>query len=495
MPGFLPGGLRRSKTTKSRPSASTTPSSELDWETLEFDPREFNPFDLPDMALTPEGRPTITSRLDPYSVVEDPHQTLSQYLNPNLIRRKTIRATSQDGAPLTRAPRKEVQPRSFERISGYHVQRPGGQTLSGPGLSHPRIRQLRPSDRYIGNPSAPNQTPQKGDRAGRSSPLARKIIVPEGEKEDLTHGHPTVRPPQILRRVSGSCQLRGVPRNESLVFDNSLSKFRERFGTRMASIDDVLSQPTPISLIQSFQRRASNRRPDSGTSTVPTDAEKGSNHPPVHGNQKPVNAIDTQKGTGYAEGNPSLEDISRGRPLPKRQKSRSCPFERSNSWLDFSEGRRGRVLTRSSSTEQKDQAHISSTQHYQQRHSRELENEPENGSRFKEILDSQENLKTELIEGHLQTILDAAKEGAPPATTLDLWAGFTGGRGRGNRKWIRQKVPIQIHDVKELRSVSRLQWTPHAIMISPVVEDPGDVNLTLGQRFRMARNRWFRKTG
>lgn len=508
MPGFLLSGRlglpKLIKATKNKISASET-QEELDWERVDFDPREFNPFDQPDMALTPEGRPTITSRLDPYSVVEDPNQTLSQYLNLNLNRRKTIRATSRDGEPITRAPRKEPgkEPRSFERISGYHVQRSG---QLNPGPSHPRIQQLRPSDRYITDSTPHHQNPQRIERNGRLCPLSRKIFVPEGNREAGSERftHPVVHPPRMLHRVSGSRHLRGgEPRNQEPIFDGIFSRLWGGSGTQLgASAERILKsqehRPAPKSLTECprthIKRHTYDITPDCGRFFVSTDAQD-SKHSSVDG-KAPRRAIHTQQESGCKE-DPSQENSCRGRSLSK-QKRRYCSLERSNSWLDCPEGRRGRVLTRTSSNEPNKRSHASSTERYQQWHSRELKKEPENGGRFKAILNNQDDLKAELTEGHLQRILDAARHGAPPATTLDLWASFTGGKGHGNRKWIRQKVPVRIHDVKELKYVSHMQWTPgiEAIMTSALtaeVRDAGDVKVTLVEMFRMKRNKWFKK--
>ncbi|KUJ10564.1 uncharacterized protein LY89DRAFT_740272 [Mollisia scopiformis] len=466
MPGVhLPsrlGSLRRSEKSKGKQPATGLPSNDLDAD-CDFDPRVFNPFDQPDMSLTADGRLTKPSRLDPYSIVDSPQQTLTQYLDADLQRRKTLRAAAS------------------------RSQRNGGEGSSS-GPSHRRIRALRTDDGVPGSLNDIQQPPQRGMRPGPVSHRASRSVR-EGTKDIMSS-------PQTIRRVSVS---RTLGKNEAHIvspsFHRPMPALLETSGEQLwATAEQILEPrlilPRPMSLNECLeshlQRRTSNRSPDSGVSGVSTTSKEDSKGKSRVGDHRLC-----KSGQEIDPANISQTDQHlRGRPRTRqrRSKSYSCPTRSSESWLDSTEARRGRPQRRSDDRPRK-RDRASSTERYQQWYLKEIQEELHARGRFAVILQRQENLKEELLEGHLQRILDSARRGPDPIYTSELTADLTGA-GYDKRRWIRNKIPIRIHDVRQLKAVSSIRWTPktEATMTSARiadVEETGEVHVKLSDRIKI----------
>jgi hypothetical protein len=509
--------FRRSTTTTGKQPAKPSPSTDGDQDSVQFDPREFDPFDQPDMSLAPNGRPAAVSRLDPYSIVESPQQTLTQYLHSSMRRANTTRPSPSDGAPLRRFPRNS-QPRSFEKILGYHVAR-AESTFVGPSqwinpdyqIPDRQFKSFNGCQRKVQteNASRPTSWPpgvstpvilpkrrlnspydavypsifsQRRPFTRQSQP---KIISPRfnnpmpplmevQEEQKFPSPYDAVYPLKLSRRgfttVGGS-----QPKIISPRFSKPMSPLMEAqeeqiWATAAQILEPRTDKPVPVFLNQCLEtqlkRRVSNRSPDSGISGVGEDA-------------KEKEKIDNQHSSETSKENQEVLTSEEPQRLRTRKhRSSSCPPKRSNSWIDSSEGQH----ISGSSTQSFDKARIHDSKSSNDGQS--TEEDLEKGVHYKFILQSQDELKDALAEGHLQKIMNAARD----ATEIE------------RTRQIRKTEPVKIQDVRELKFVSHIQWTPtkETMMtsaISATVEDAGEVDTKEEKGFKTKINSWFKRSG
>ncbi|KAE8443857.1 hypothetical protein EG329_001266 [Mollisiaceae sp. DMI_Dod_QoI] len=518
MPGFrLPGrvgSLRSKKSNQGKQLVADISWNEFDWKNADFDPQEFNPFDQPDMAITLDGRPTTTSNLDPYAMVDTPRQTLTQYLSSDLTRAKRMEGSSKDGPPLTKVHRGGSK--SFQKISGYHVPRsqwnlserciagtshhrvqqqrrldnlptpaaPLSRPIAGKPLralrtisevsrereydqsshptAHPRVQQLRKLDN-LPSPASPQSRPI----AGKPIRAFRRISEVSREGEDEETSHPTAYPPRVIRRITALPALREEqPRIVSPTFDKPGSTWRpsspELWGTAQQILEPQVDQPGLISLdgcLQSqVQRRLSNKSPDSAISGVKTNSSKDLEEQPAGDEDpQPSQAQGIPQESHSAEADQALlENLDRGRPGVRIGRSQSCRQKEKNPWLDSSDGGRGRAHFKHSLDETRTRAttrnRAASNECFTRKYMNDIAREIEHGGWLNTIYKTQENIRETILDGHLDRILNTLRRQPAPQTTGDL--------GNETLEDIQREIPVAIHHIHALRYVSPVQWTP-----------------------------------
>lgn len=421
--------FRLSKKNKDKQQQPAASSSNSDLESVDFNPQQFNPFDHPDMSLVPNGQPATISRADSYSIFEPPQQN-------------------------------RIQPRSFEKILGYHVPRPGS-TFVGP--SHWINPEFCTLDNRVKSYNDQQQSAQTG-AASRptSSPLG--VSVPgcsSTKKDNLQYQDISPSPLSRRRPIAGR---ESQPKIVSPRFRRpmpTLTEMRDEQlwvnAARILEPGKNKSVPIPSNerVETQLHRRVSNRSPDSAISGLQEDVKgKGK----VGTNQLPSDKVNVEREISAGE-------VSRG-PCTRNKRSRSCPSEGSKCWLDSLEGLRARGSSSQSFDNARIRDHAILNERDFQKYEREIEEELEHGGRFKTILQRR--------------------------------GSFTGSINDFDRRWIRNIAPVRICNVEKLKYVSKVQWTPtkETLMtsaLSATIEDANEVNTK--EKIKRRINKWWKRLG
>ncbi|KAF8861014.1 hypothetical protein BDZ45DRAFT_672066 [Acephala macrosclerotiorum] len=289
-------------------------------------------------------------------------------------------------------------------------------------------------------------------------------------------------------------------------FDKPLSSLAESSqgllrGTSQQLLEPKLIEaPTSLKVVMNTPTRPPMpKTPDSAKSGMGMDSQEDSKG---KGKGK---AIDEGPQVAYARSAHQRSDSAdtkqptaeceRGRPRARKQRAQSNPINRSDSWVL----RRGRRSFRSSLDEARTLRSNASTGGHVRVFLKSITNEIEleDGGRLSNIYKDQEELRERILDNHLDIIISELSRRPMPQTIDDLHMNRRLNRNIG--KWIKQGVPVRLHDARELKYVSAIQWTLgiEATMSGAlaVIEDDGDVKLTLAEKIKLKvkYNRFSRK--
>ncbi|CZR62783.1 uncharacterized protein PAC_12680 [Phialocephala subalpina] len=559
MPGFkLPARLRnlgRSKPTKTtrsdkgkEPAKEVTPtpnnSLDIDNKDFELDPSDFNPFDQPDMTLTPDGRLSTKSFLDPYSIVEsDPRQTLSDYLKKSDLKRaKTLKASRESPASSTRIRRRGSG--SFQKVPIDRVSKLKEETAEEP--LHQRVHDLRTEDKNLGTQVLRESRPKSFN--GKPAPSFQRTAgykVPRRGEES----YPRPQPLKVIRPKPSLLPLR--EEQEHIVspsFNKPVSSLAKKSQEQLLrTAQQILEPPTrtvdvPISLdeaLNSPTRPPMPKSPDSGISGMgngsQVEAEGKGKATDVDSQVSYAHSTHLESDPADHEKSPT-EKLERSRPRRRNQRSKSCPINHSSSGPTLGrrpfrhslddprinrQPSRERMLPRGRGSfrhlldqprirRQTSRERMASNDGYLRLYLRKnVGPELEDGGKLAQIYENQDRLRETILDNHWDKIIGELGRRPTPETIADLtrydqstgvprsWVLRQFRDPQDPRKWDLRELPVRIHDFHNLKHVSAVRWTPETEVTMSgavaVVEDAGGVKLTLAEKVKTKWNKYSRK--